>query len=95
MDVRICCDVVLIVPDDERVPNDRAVERDSHRSERSAKNGILAGHGWPGSWECFGVRPVAGLGACFREILGSAHFVHPIIHSRRNANEAPADAAQR
>src|ERR1019366_9548945 len=32
---------------------------------------------------CFGVRPLAGLGACLREGFAAAHFVQPIVRARR------------
>ena len=43
------------------------------------------------SGSAFGVRPLAGLGACFREILGAAHFVSPIVHSRPSLGCASSD----
>lgn len=90
MDVGIRGDVILIVPDEERVPNHRAVERDRRRRQENAENDIQvpAGEKRPRSQRCFWVRPLAGLGTGFRESLGAAHFVIPIVYSRRNTDEA-------
>ena len=51
MNVGVCGDVVIIIPEDERVSNDRAVKRDCRRRQQNAENGIqrLAGEEWPGS----------------------------------------------
>jgi hypothetical protein len=75
MDVGIRGDVLTIVQDDKRVPNDRAVERDCYRREQNAENGIqtLAGKERASCRKCSSVRTRAGLGTCFRERVGWTH----------------------
>ena len=93
MDVGICGDVIAIIQDDKRVPNDWAVERDCHRCEQNAENGIqlLAGEEWPCFRRRFWLRPLAGLGACFRESFGAAHFVSRLYTADRALVVASSD----
>lgn len=71
MDVGICGDVIMIVEDNERIPNYWAVKRDGCRRQWNAENGIqlFACEEWPGSRKCFWVRPLVDLGTRFRESL--------------------------
>ena len=85
MDVGIRGDVIGIIQDDERVLKDRAVERDCHRRQQKAENGVqlLACNEWPCFRKFFWVQPLARWDAGSGESLGPAHFVYPIVHSPR------------
>jgi hypothetical protein len=85
LDVEIAGDVIAIVEDDKRVPNDGAVEGYGHGCEQKAEDGLQLGAGeeWPASRRCFGVQLSPAGSACFRETLGAAHLFMPIVHSPR------------
>src|SRR5208282_12501 len=85
LNMAIGSDVLLIIPLDERVPNDWAVERHGPRRQQKAEEGIqtFASKEWPGSRKFFRIRPLAALDAFLGDSPGVAHFVYPIVYRRR------------
>ncbi len=83
LDVAVRGDVFLIVQDDERVPNNWAVECDGPRREQDAEddNQVLAGKQRPAPRTRFRVQFPPACSMCFRESLGAAHVVYSILGS--------------
>ena len=78
LDVEIAGDVIAIVEDDKRVPNDGAVEGYGHGCEQKAEDGLQLGAGeeWPASRRRFWCAAFSGWQRVFSRDFGRGSFVH-------------------